>query len=49
MELIQNWHETNVANEKPMKKRTRINPVAVETVAMQKTAGAVSIIMNAQL
>ncbi len=47
-ELIQNWQETKVASAKPMKKRTMMKPLMVETVAMEKTAGAVNMMMNAQ-
>lgn len=46
--LIQYWHETNVASEKPMKKRERMKPTGVDTVDMQNTDGAVSITMKAQ-
>jgi hypothetical protein len=33
--LIQNWQETNVGSEKPMKNRTRMNPEMVDTDAMK--------------
>jgi hypothetical protein len=42
MELIQNWHVTNAASEKPMTKRDATKPAALDTVAMQNTAGAVN-------
>ncbi len=45
--LIQNWQETNVASEKPMKNRARMNPEMVDTDAMEKTAGAANMIRNA--
>lgn len=48
MELIQNWHDTNVARENPMKNRTAMNPPASETSAMEYTAGEMIMIRNAQ-
>ena len=48
MVLIQNWQDTKVARENPMKKRDKIKPTVVDTVAMQKIAGAVSMTNDAQ-
>jgi hypothetical protein len=47
MVLIQNWQDTNVASEKPMKNRESTKPTGVETTEMQNTAGAVSITISA--
>jgi hypothetical protein len=47
MELIQNWHDTNVASENPMKNRTVMNPEMELTVAMEYTAGEMIITRNA--
>lgn len=41
MELIQNWVETKVAKEKPVKKRTRRKEIGDEAMEVKKTAGAV--------
>ena len=48
MVLIQNWQDTKVASENPMKKRDKMKPSVVDTVAMQKMAGAVSMTNDAQ-
>lgn len=42
IELIQNWVDTNVAREKPVKKRTRRKPVADSMMDVQYTNGVVS-------
>lgn len=47
MELIQNWQDTKVAKENPMKKRTTMKPVTSDTVAIEYTAGAMIIIKKA--
>jgi hypothetical protein len=47
MELIQYWHDTNVANENPMKNRTAVNPDDDSTDAMEYTAGEMIITRNA--
>jgi len=48
MVLIQYWHDTNVAKEKPMRKRTVIYPAALSMSDMQKTVGAASMMRKAQ-
>lgn len=42
IELIQNWVETKVASEKPVKKRTRRKETAELITAVQNTTGAVA-------
>jgi hypothetical protein len=45
--LIQYWHDTNVARENPIMKRTARYPPAEFTNDMQNTVGAESMIRNA--
>lgn len=46
--LIQYWHDTKVAKENPIIKRTAIYPPADEINDIQNTVGAESMIKNAQ-
>lgn len=48
MVLIQYWHDTKVAREKPMRKRTAMYPAAESMSDMQKTVGAASMMRKAQ-
>lgn len=48
MELIQNCVETKVANEKPVKNRTRRNEIGDEMIEVKQTAGAVRRISEAE-
>ncbi|CAI0429447.1 unnamed protein product [Linum tenue] len=41
MELIQNWVETKVARENPVKNLTRMNETVEETMGVKNTAGTV--------
>lgn len=47
IELIQNWVETKVASEKPVKKRTRRKETAELITAVQNTTGAVASMSDA--
>jgi hypothetical protein len=48
MELIQYWHDTKVAKENPIRKRTVVNPPADDIKDMLNTIGAESMIKKAQ-
>lgn len=48
MVLIQYWHDTNVAKEKPIINLTAMYPPAEDTNDMQNTVGADNMMRNAQ-